>query len=189
MRNSGSTMRHDETTVTVAGEPVRCYRAGPGDGVGPALVLLHGGGLDSAQAAWAPVWSALTPHARLVAPDLPGYGGSLPGTTEPTLEVYRTWLLGFLDACQIGRATIAGLAPCGVSRGELAKIACPALLLSGARDRLVPPGDVRAAAERIPGGRFVLVPGAGHRLPRDAPRQVAEELVACLASTGAADDR
>jgi len=87
-------LRHDETTITVAGSPVRAYRGG----AGPALVLLHGGGLDDAQLSWEPLWPALTGQARLLAPDLPGYGGNPLGPTAPTLEGYREWLLAFLDA-------------------------------------------------------------------------------------------
>jgi len=60
------------------------------------------------------------------------------------------------------------------------------LLLSGDRDRLVPPGDVRAAATRNPSARFTLVAGAGHWLPRDAPGQVAGQLIAFLAAAPAA---
>jgi pimeloyl-ACP methyl ester carboxylesterase len=275
----------------VAGTPVRTYRAG----AGPALVLLHGGGLDDARLTWAPLWDRLTAHVQVVAPDLPGYGGSPLGPTPATLEGYRTWLLEFLDACDLGQATLAGLslgggialrtvldeptrvraltliAPYGVSSrlpggrtgyfsvhtpgataitdtmlrhsdrllraslqallhrpdavtqelitevralltrpdagaawsafqhhevewtgprtyfGEqLGAIACPALLLSGAHDRLVPPDDVRAAAARIPGAQFVLVAGAGHWLPRDAPDQVAEQLLGFLPPADAA---
>jgi pimeloyl-ACP methyl ester carboxylesterase len=270
----------------VAGSPVRAYRAG----AGPALVLLHGAGPDDARLSWAPVWPALTGHARLLAPDLPGYGGSPLGHTAPTLEGYRTWLLAFLDAAGIQTAVVAGLslggeialrtaldaparigglvllAPYGVSprlpggkigylavhaphaaaaqaalrhsdrllrarlrallhrpgavtgeltgqvrallarphagaawsafqrhevlwtrprthlAGQLAGIGCPALLLSGEHDRLVPPGDVRAAAARIPCARFTLVAGAGHWLPRDAPGQVTGQLIAFLAA-------
>jgi len=98
-------LRHDETTITVAGSPVRAYRAG----AGPTLVLLHGGGLDDAQLSWAPAWPALTSHARLLAPDLPGYGGSPLGPTAPTLEGYRAWLLAFLDAAGLQTAVLAGL--------------------------------------------------------------------------------
>lgn len=203
MGNRGSTMRHDETTLSVAGAPVRCYRAGPARG--PALVLLHGRVPDSAQAAWAPVWTALTPHARLLAPDLPGHGGSPLGATAPTVEGYRAWLLAFLDASGVGRATMAGLAlgggiavgaalaaparvaglvllaPCGMDVAGLPRIACPVRLLAGALDPLVPPGEVRGAAARIPGSRFALVPGAGHRLPGDAADRVAAELAAAVA--------
>lgn len=171
MGNGGSTMRHDETMVMVAGAPVRCYRAG--GGAGPALVLLHGGGRESAQAAWAPVWPFLGARARLVAPDLPGQGGSPLGAASATVEGYGGWLLGFLDACRIQGATIAGLslgtavalrtaldapgrveklallAAAEVSDRELAGITCPVLLL-------------------------------GHRRPCDAPEQIVMKLVAFL---------
>jgi len=98
-------MNQDEISVTVAGTPVRAYRAG----AGPALVLLHGGGLDDAQLTWAPVWAQLTPHAQVIAPDLPGFGGSPLGPTPATLEGYRAWLVEFLDACQLDRVFLAGL--------------------------------------------------------------------------------
>ncbi|MET9242780.1 alpha/beta hydrolase [Nonomuraea sp. NPDC003709] len=281
-------MRHDEMVCTVSGSLVRAYRAGDG----PELVLLHGGGLDSARLTWEPVWTALAAHARVTAPDLPGFGGTPLGTTEPTLIGYAAWLREFLDTCTTGPVAIAGLslgggialrvaldqpdrvaklalcAPYGVSPSvaggragylavhapyapaasnalmrrsdrllraglravlhrrdavtagllaevraalsgpdagvawsafqrdevrwngprtcfgdELTHLACPALLLCGAKDTLVPPGDVRAAAALIPDARFALVPDAGHWLPRDAPERVAKELVSFLTST------
>jgi pimeloyl-ACP methyl ester carboxylesterase len=98
-------MNQDEISVTVADTPVRTYRAG----AGPALVLLHGGGLDDTQLTWAPVWAQLTPHAQVIAPDLPGFGGSPLGPTPATLEGYRAWLVEFLDACQLDRVFLAGL--------------------------------------------------------------------------------
>jgi pimeloyl-ACP methyl ester carboxylesterase len=70
--------------------------------------------------------------------------------------------------------------------GQLASIGCPVLLLSGAHDGLVPPDDVRAAAAPIRHARFVLVAGAGHWLPRDAPGQVADQLLGFLAAAPAA---
>src|SRR5262249_29496434 len=48
-------------------------------------------------------------HARLLAPDLPGYGGSPLGDTAPTPEGYRTWLLAFLDAAGIQTAVVVGM--------------------------------------------------------------------------------
>ena len=96
-----SPMRHDGTVITVAASPVRAYRAG----AGAALVSLHRGGLDNAQLSWAPLWPALTGHARLLAPDLPGYGGSPLGHTAPTLGGYREWLLAFLDAAGLQTAS------------------------------------------------------------------------------------
>ena len=70
--------------------------------------------------------------------------------------------------------------------GQLGAIGCPVLLLSGDHDRLVPPGDVRAAAARIPRARFTLIADAGHWLPRDAPGQVAGQLITFLAAAPAA---
>src|SRR5262249_30349137 len=69
---------------------------------------------------------------------------------------------------------------------QLGAIGCPVLLLSGGYDRLVPPDDVRAAATRIPHARFMLVAGAGHWLPRDPPRQGADQPTALLTAPPAA---
>jgi pimeloyl-ACP methyl ester carboxylesterase len=85
------------------------------------------------------------------------------------------------SAVQLHEARLAR--PRAYLTGQLDGIGCPVLLLSGEHDRLVPPADVRAAATRIPRARFTVVAGAGHRLPRDAPRQVAGQLIAFLATT------
>ena len=66
--------------------------------------------------------------------------------------------------------------------GELAGIAQPAVMLVGEDDRLVPAEDVRAAAARLPHGRFVEVAGAAHWLARDAPEAVAAEISTLLPS-------
>jgi pimeloyl-ACP methyl ester carboxylesterase len=94
-----------DQSVLVAGARVRYERAGSG----PLLVLLHGGGLDSARLTWSPVWEQLTAVADVLAPDLPGFGGSELGATTPTPEGYRSWLVGFLDAFGIQRAVLGGL--------------------------------------------------------------------------------
>jgi len=52
------------------------------------------------------------------------------------------------------------------SRAEmLPRIASPALVLHGEADTLVPIACGRDAAQRIPGARFVSIPGMGHDLP------------------------
>ena len=63
---------------------------------------------------------------------------------------------------------------------ELAGLSQRAVFLSGELDHLVPAADVRAAAARVPRGRFVTVPGAGHWLPRDAPDHLAAEIASII---------
>jgi len=91
--------------LTVHGFPVRYDRVGDG----PTVVLLHGGGLDSAQVSWAPLTSNLVAHATVICPDLPGYGGSPLGTTSPTVAGYADWLRAFLDAVGVRRCVLVGL--------------------------------------------------------------------------------
>lgn len=57
---------------------VRYVVAGPDDA--PAVVLLHGGGLDAAAFSWKRTVSALADGFRVYAPDWPGYGGSSSST-------------------------------------------------------------------------------------------------------------
>ena len=91
--------------LTVHDCPVRYDRAGKG----PTVVLLHGGGLDSAQLSWAPLSPHLVPVAEVIAPDLPGYGGSPLGVTPPTVAGYASWLSAFLDAAGVRRCVLGGL--------------------------------------------------------------------------------
>lgn len=52
---------------------------------------------------------------------------------------------------------------------RLSRIRVPTLVVHGEQDRLVPPGNGRVLAARIPGARFHLVPNAGHILMTDQP--------------------
>jgi pimeloyl-ACP methyl ester carboxylesterase len=91
--------------LTVDGCPVRYDRIGRG----PTVVLLHGGGTDSAHLSWAPVTPRLVAHADVIAPDLPGYGGSPLGGTPATIAGYAGWLRAFLDAAGVRRCVLGGL--------------------------------------------------------------------------------
>ena len=48
---------------------------------------------------------------------------------------------------------------------RLSELSMPTLILTGDRDRLVPPENARQLAEAIPGARLVVLPGAGHCFP------------------------
>ncbi len=58
----------------------------------------------------------------------------------------------------------------------LGSITAPTLVVSGTRDRLVPPANSRLIARRIPDSRLVLLP-AGHDLQRPSPARVLAEAV------------
>ena len=47
-------------------------------------------------------------------------------------------------------------------RSQVAGIQVPTLVIHGTRDRVVAPAAGRWLARRIPGARFVAMPGAGH---------------------------
>jgi pimeloyl-[acyl-carrier protein] methyl ester esterase len=62
----------------------------------------------------------------------------------------------------------------GDFRTRLPTLACPSLWLGGRRDRLVPPGALRWAADAAPGGRLAIIAGAGHAPFLGEPEQVAQ---------------
>lgn len=63
-----------------------------------------------------------------------------------------------------------------------AKVGCPVLVVTGARDRMTPPRLVRAVADAIPGARFELFDGVGHMVQIEAPRRFLGLLREFLAS-------
>ncbi|QBF33493.1 alpha/beta fold hydrolase [Thalassococcus sp. S3] len=74
-----------------------------------SVVLLHGGGLDSATLSWGALLPDLAKDARVLAPDLPGHGGS-DGFERPfTITDLSDWLSVFLKTCDIARADLVGV--------------------------------------------------------------------------------
>jgi pimeloyl-ACP methyl ester carboxylesterase len=64
--------------------------------------------------------------------------------------------------------------------GELPKIACPVLLLSGKEDSVVPPEQAEEAARRLPQATLQIMEGCGHmpqmEEPEEFARRVAEHI-------------
>jgi pimeloyl-ACP methyl ester carboxylesterase len=58
------------------------------------------------------------------------------------------------------------------STSGLSGIRVPTLVLCGAEDGVTPPALARTMAQRIPGGRYVEVEGAGHLAPLEQPDRV-----------------
>lgn len=59
---------------------------------------------------------------------------------------------------------------------DVARIACPALLVTGDEDAVAPPQAVRAIAERIPGARVEVLARCGHWTVYEKPEECAELL-------------
>lgn len=57
--------------------------------------------------------------------------------------------------------------------GSLAGLGVPVTVVVGDADRHTPPHQARRIVEAVPGARLVVVPGAGHMLPFEAPDLVA----------------
>jgi len=63
---------------------------------------------------------------------------------------------------------------------RVAAITAPTLVIHGASDRLVPPGNGELIAGRIPGAKWVLLPNAGHIYPTDQTERSNEAILAFL---------
>jgi pimeloyl-ACP methyl ester carboxylesterase len=63
----------------------------------------------------------------------------------------------------------------------LAQIKCPALIMTGELDTWSPPAQHEAIAARIADSTLVIVRGAGHMLPLEAPETVNQAIAAWLA--------
>lgn len=65
-------------------------------------------------------------------------------------------------------------------RAELGRVGVPALVLTGARDRLTPPAAARALADALPTATLEIVPGAAHTPFLTAPQQFADRVAGFL---------
>jgi pimeloyl-ACP methyl ester carboxylesterase len=102
----GSMTIIEDTWVKVDHLNIHLYTAGE---EGETVVLLHGGGLDSAWLSWQPVILALSTRFRVIAPDLPGYGKSDTPQIDYTLDYYIDFVRRLLDQLDVERPTLAGI--------------------------------------------------------------------------------
>jgi pimeloyl-ACP methyl ester carboxylesterase len=89
-------------SVTVAGHRIAYLDVG----AGPPLILLHGFGGSMWQ--WEYQQAALSPHVRVITPDLLGSGLSDKPDIEYRPDELLASLTGFMDALQIPQAIVAG---------------------------------------------------------------------------------
>ena len=91
--------------VDVNGLRVHCLAAGDG----PSVLMLHGGGLDSARFTYRCTVGPLSEERRVFAPDLPGYGGSDKPDVERTVPFYVGFLGRLVDALRLEETSLVGL--------------------------------------------------------------------------------
>ena len=91
------------TAIDVDGE-VFAWRE---SGSGPALVLLHG--LGGSRLSWEPQLAALSLDHRVVAWDLPGYGGSRAVQGAVDFTALSDAVIEFLDTIGVAQAHLAGI--------------------------------------------------------------------------------
>ena len=122
---------------------------------------------DTAARIWTPdLWSARI--AAVEASGLEELAGGIVKlwVTEKLRTMRPDELLGWQN--MLTRQPLGGyLAMCGLLRdtdltSAVHGIKTPTLALAGDEDASTPPALVKASAERIPGARFELIPGAGH---------------------------
>jgi 3-oxoadipate enol-lactonase len=66
------------------------------------------------------------------------------------------------------------------SYSRLSQISAPTLVIHGESDRLVPAGNGKLIAERIPGARIVLLPSASHLFTTDQPEAAHQAILEFL---------
>lgn len=89
--------------------PLTYYHAAPDAPVTGPVVLLHGGGTDSALISWERAIPVLAQHMPVYAPDWPKQGGSKPYAGRVTQEALELTLGDLLDHWALDRVTLVGL--------------------------------------------------------------------------------
>jgi pimeloyl-ACP methyl ester carboxylesterase len=92
--------------VEVDGFRIHCIKAGEGD---THVLLLHGGGYDSASLSYKHSIDPISEHYRVLAPDWPGYGESDKPEVEYSTEYYVGFLERLMDALGLEKASLVGI--------------------------------------------------------------------------------
>lgn len=101
-------------TFEIDGRPARVWVGGRGI----PILLLHGR-WGSASLQWGTAWAALSEHALVIAPELPGIGEGSEGTPSG-FAGYARWVVRVLDALEVSAACVTGNSFGGALGWELA---------------------------------------------------------------------
>lgn len=141
--------RAHHRVLDAAGQPIHLVEMGPPDA--PALVLLHG--WTGCWQHWVEQFGHFSSDHRVIAVDLPGFGGSPMPEGEISIEAYAETVVDVLDALGLERTTLVGSSMGG---GVAAQVALDA------PDRVE--GLVLVAATGL-SPRYLLFPAAFIRHP------------------------
>jgi pimeloyl-ACP methyl ester carboxylesterase len=92
--------------LEVEGLRIRCLTAGAD---GAPVLLIHGGGFDSANFSFKYTIEYLARNHRVFVPDLPGYGESDKPRINYTLDYYVEFLEHFMEAIGLERISLVGI--------------------------------------------------------------------------------
>ena len=98
--------RIEDGWVEVDGLRVHCLKAGEGN---VPVLLLHGGGYDSASLSYKHAVGPISEHHRVFAPDWPGYGESDKPEMQYSTEYYVGFLGRLMDALSMEKASLVGI--------------------------------------------------------------------------------
>jgi 3-oxoadipate enol-lactonase len=143
-------------------------------GGGRPLVLLHAYPLSREM--WRPQVQALSRDFRVLAPDLPGFGGTAGFVDEPSIDGMAVAVAEFLDALSITEPVALG----GLSMGGYVALAfvrrypdrLRALILADTRAE---PDDAPAKANRDKSIAFAVAHSAADVIEQMLPKMVSEE--------------
>lgn len=99
-------MTNDTFFIRIHGLRVHYLHAGA---KGPPLVLLHGGGIDSARLSWGHIIGPLAESYRVFAPDWPGYGESDRPNISYSTTLYTSVLKDFVQQLALEQTTLVGV--------------------------------------------------------------------------------
>lgn len=106
MASGGDGLGISTRWVNVNGIRVHCLTSGE---AGPPVVLLHGGGIDSASFTYGHLIAPLAGGRRVFAPDWPGYGRSDKPDLDYTMRFYVDFIGRLMDALDLERASLVGI--------------------------------------------------------------------------------
>jgi pimeloyl-ACP methyl ester carboxylesterase len=129
--------------IEIDGLRVRYLKAGERNA---PVLLLHGGGYDSASLSYKHAVGPVSEHHRAFAPDWPGYGESDKPKMEYTTEYYAGFLGRLMDALGLEKANLVGISMGGA-------ISLGFSLRSSKRVEKLVLVDSHGLGGEVPGGR------------------------------------